>query len=236
MYGSIHSHNFKGKNLGKIVLLRHGLSLWNQLNIFTGWVDVPLCPEGIEEAFSAGEKIKEIEFDVVFTSHLSRASMTAILALSKSQRVCCPVVIHEEDWYKIPEIEEGGPRVIPVYAREALNERYYGDFQGKNKDQVKQELGEEKFCAYRRSYATRPPGGESLQDTIKRMIPCFNDEIMPMLIEGKNILISAHGNSIRGILKQIDDISDEEIVSLEVPTGLPITYEYEEGMWQKLEV
>ncbi len=219
--------------MAKIVLLRHGLSRWNQQNIFTGWVDVPLCPEGIHEAFVAGEKIKEINFDAVFTSKLLRASMTALLALSKSRKACCPIVVHEEgdqnDWYKVPKMKD----VIPVYVREALNERAYGDFQGLNKDEVKEKVGEEQFRLYRRSYAVKPPNGESLKDTIERMTPCFENEVMPLLIAGKNVLISAHGNSIRGILKEIENISDEEIASVEVATGVPIVYNYGEGMWQK---
>ncbi len=217
-----------------LVLLRHGQSVWNKENIFTGWVDVSLTPEGIEEALEAGKEIEDISFDVVFTSELKRAQATAILALSKSKESCCPVFMHEDrvdvEKYKLPEEISN---ILPVFVNKALNERHYGDLQGKNKKKLLEEVGEEQFKIWRRSYDISPPNGESLEETISRCLPYFEQKIVPYLVQGKTVLISAHGNSLRGIIKEIENISDEDIVSLEIPTGVPIVYQFDEGMWIK---
>ena len=216
-----------------LVLLRHGESVWNKENIFSGWVDVPLSAKGINEAFAAGDEIAHIPFDVIYTSKLLRASLTFALALSRSEKVCCPIVMHpENNKYAIPECSSN-ENVVPVITSEELNERFYGDLQGRSKPEVRAEVGEVQFMNWRRSFATRPPNGESLEDTINRAIPFFENEIMPRIVRGENILISAHGNTLRAIVKDLENISDDDVVGLEIPTGKPIIFEYEEGFWKR---
>lgn len=215
----------------KLVLIRHGQSVWNRENIFTGWVDVPLSLDGIDEAISAGKEIADIEFDVIYTSKLSRAHETTQLVMAQNNKPCCPLIIHEEERYQIPDDLEN---YIPIYQSEALNERHYGDLQGKNKDQVRAQVGDEQFMAWRRSYEGQPPNGESLKKTVERTMPYFDEVIVPELVKGKTVLVSAHGNSLRGILKELDQISDEDIVKLEIATGMPIICEFDEGMWNKI--
>ncbi len=214
-----------------LVLLRHGQSMWNKANLFTGWVDVPLSEEGIMEALIAGEKMKDICFDEIYTSVLIRAIETAMIAMSKNKCGRMPIIQHFEgrmkEWATINNTLE----IVPVYEAEELNERYYGELQGKNKKQMAEEYGAETVHKWRRSYAIRPPGGESLKDNYERTIPYFKNVIEKKLAEGKNILVSAHGNSLRAIVKYIENISDEEIPNLEIPTGVPILYDYEDGKY-----
>lgn len=218
--------------MGKLVLLRHGESLWNKKNIFTGWVDIPLSETGVDEALLAGDKIAHIPFHVMYVSKLIRAQMTGFIALAKNQSGKVPLFLQEE---------ERGPskmntEMIPVYASQALNERHYGSLQGKNKDEVRSEVGDEQFKLYRRSYDVRPPEGESLKMTIDRTMPYFKDKIIPHLEKGENVLIAAHGNSLRGIVMFLDNLTPNEVVHLEIPTGLPILYHYEKGKWSKAEL
>lgn len=213
--------------MGKLILLRHGQSEWNKKNVFTGWVDIPLSPNGIEEALKAGEKISSIPIDLIYTSTLIRASMTAMLAMSKSQGV--PALMHDNPWYDLPENSD----LIPTIVAEQLNERMYGDLQGKNKQMIKEKFGEEQFLKWRRSFASPPPNGESLKMTAERTLPYFDAEIIPKLQEGKNILIAAHGNSLRSIVMELDNLSEQEVVSLEIPTGDPIIYTYDNGTFTK---
>lgn len=215
-------------SMNQLILMRHGLSKWNKLNVFTGWVDVPLSTEGIEEAFKGGEKIAGMPIDVVFTSDLVRAQMTAFLALSVHKGGKIPVVQHEDDphWEgktKIynPETEKG---TIPVYYSRALNERMYGELQGLNKAEVEQKVGKEQFVLWRRSYDVPPPNGESLKDTAARTLPYFHTTIRPLLDQGKNVFVCAHGNSLRSIVMELDGLSKEDVVQLEIATGEPLIY------------
>ena len=223
-----------------LVLVRHGESMWNKENVFTGWVDVPLSEKGIEEALKAGEELADISFDVIYTSTLLRAITTMALIMSKNKSGKIPYVIHDRDggklveWAKIYD-EEMQKKMIPVYMRWELNERYYGELQGKNKDKTRQQFGEEQVKLWRRSYDVPPPNGESLEMTAKRTIPCFENEILPLLKEGKNVLIAAHGNSLRSIIMYLDNLSKEEVISLELKTGKPVYYEYKEGKLIKIE-
>ena len=213
----------------KLVLLRHGQSVWNLKNVFTGWVDVPLSPKGIEEALEAGRQLKDIDFDVAFTSTLVRAQMTLFLAMSESERV--PVVLHpEEAWSRFHNDKMS---TLPVYCHSALNERMYGDLQGKNKDETREEFGADQVHIWRRSYDVAPPHGESLKMTKERALPYFDHKIIPFLEKGKNVIISAHGNSLRSIAMELDNLSPEEVVALEIPTGAPIIYTYNDGTWSK---
>lgn len=187
--------------MGTLILLRHGQSQWNQENRFTGWVDVDLSEKGVEEARQAGEILKQFRINRVFTSVLKRAIETASIAL-----------------------EVAGQSSVPMLQNIALNERHYGDLQGLNKDDMRQKYGAEQVHIWRRSYDTRPPGGESLKDTCDRVLPYYRKVIKPYVLAGETVLVSAHGNSLRGLIKEIDGLSEAEIVDVEVPTGVPIIY------------
>ena len=219
-----------------LILMRHGESVWNKLNVFTGWVDVPLSEKGMEEALQGGEKIKDIPLHVAFTSTLIRAHMTLFLALLKHSSDKTPVMIHEtgkeKEWAMINS-KKSEEKVLPVLSSWHLNERMYGDLQGRNKEEVKKEVGEAQFVKWRRGFATAPPNGESLEMTVARTLPYFKEKIVPYLKEGKNVLVSAHGNSLRGIVMELDQLSKEEVVKLEIPTGKPLLYEYENGKFSK---
>jgi 2,3-bisphosphoglycerate-dependent phosphoglycerate mutase len=188
--------------MATLVLLRHGQSQWNLENRFTGWVDVPLTEKGFEEARSAGEKLKDYDFDLVYTSDLQRAHQTMDTAL-----------------------EVMGATDLPVIRDQALNERHYGDLQGKNKAETAKEFGEEQVHIWRRSYDVPPPGGESLKDTAARTLPYFDEHILPDLKAGKNVLVVAHGNSLRSIVMELDGLSREEVLKLNIGTGVPYVYE-----------
>lgn len=222
--------------MAKLVLLRHGESLWNKKNVFTGWVDVPLSQNGINEAIKAGEQLTTIDFDIAFTSVQVRAIETAMLALAQHQNDHTPVIIHRDgkmkDWTQIYD-QEMRDSMIPVYCEWQLNERYYGELQGKNKAKTADEFGEEQVRQWRRSYDIQPPNGECLKDTAERTIPLFKQEILPQLEQGKNVLIAAHGNSLRSIIMYIEKLSSDEIVDLELPTGTPLYYDYAAGELQK---
>jgi 2,3-bisphosphoglycerate-dependent phosphoglycerate mutase len=188
-----------------LVLLRHGQSEWNQKNIFTGWMDVPLSLLGEEEALWARGVLKRFHFDAVFTSALRRAQDTAKIVLD-------------------------GQMPKNYFCAEALNERHYGELQGQDKDEMRRRYGVEQVHIWRRSFDSRPPGGESLHDTCDRVLPYFKSYIEPILRQdGKTILISAHGNSLRALIKYLDDLTDEEIVKVEIPTGVPIVYWFDDN-------
>ena len=221
--------------MSKLILIRHGESLWNKLNLFTGWVDVPLSERGIEEALKAGELLKEWKIDVVFTSELVRAIQTAMLIMSKNTSGV-PKIEHEngkmKDWGIV--YGEHGKNYVPVYKSWHLNERYYGKLQGFNKDEAKKIYGEERVLLWRRSYDIAPPGGESLKDTAERTVPYFKEKIMPELEKGKNVLVSAHGNSLRSIVMHIEKLTKEQVLKLNIPTGVPLVYEYSEGKLERI--
>lgn len=221
--------------MSKLILLRHGESMWNQENLFTGWVDVPLSRRGIDEALEAGEQIKNISIDKIFVSSLIRAQMTAMLAMSLHTSGKVPVMQHSAKeqlgaWGKsaTPELE-----TIEVAIAWQLNERMYGDLQGLNKDQTRKQYGQEQVQIWRRSYETPPPNGESLEMTASRTIPYFEENIVPELNKGKNILVSAHGNSLRAILMHIQGLTKTQVVKLEIPTGKPIIYTFENGVFSQ---
>ena len=212
-----------------LVLLRHGESEWNAKNLFTGWVDVPLSDKGRAEAVHGGELLKEAGVlpEKLFTSMLRRAIMTANLSLDAADRHWIPV---ERDW--------------------RLNERHYGALQGKNKKEIRDEYGEEQFMQWRRSYDVPPPAiepgsefsqdtdpryagepipaTECLKDVVERFLPYWEEGIKPDLVDGKTVLIAAHGNSLRAIVKHLDDISDDDIAGVNIPTGIPLVYELDE--------
>ena len=220
--------------MAKLVFIRHGQSAWNLSNQFTGWVDVDLSPEGVEQAKNAGRLLKEagIEFDQAYTSVLTRAIKTLHYAL-----------------------EECGQLWIPEEKTWRLNERHYGALQGLNKAETAEKYGEEQVHIWRRSYDTLPPlldandegsaaqdrryahldpraipGGENLKVTLERVIPFWEDKIAPDLIDGKNVIIAAHGNSLRALTKYLENISDDDIMNLEMATGEPVVYDLEEKL------
>jgi 2,3-bisphosphoglycerate-dependent phosphoglycerate mutase len=192
--------------MAQLVIVRHGQSQWNLENRFTGWVDVDLAPKGIEEAHAAGQKLKEFKFDMAYTSALKRAQRTLDIILG-----------------------EMGVE-LPITRNEALNERMYGDLQGMNKDEARKEFGEEQVHIWRRSYDVPPPGGESLELTAKRVLPYFEADIVPQLKAGKNIIIAAHGNSLRALVMALEKLSPEQILKTEIPTGAPRLYELDENL------
>lgn len=212
-----------------LILLRHGESEWNAKNLFTGWVDVPLSEKGHGEAKHGGQLLKEANIlpDRLFTSLLRRAISTANIALDEADRHWIPV---ERHW--------------------RLNERHYGALQGKNKKEIRDEYGDEQFMAWRRSYDVPPPAielgsefsqdqdpryagepiprSECLKDVLARLLPYWEETIVPAIKTGETIMIAAHGNSLRGIVKYLDDISDDDIVGVNIPTGIPLVYELDE--------
>ena len=212
---------------GKLILVRHGQSTWNKSNQFTGWVDVDLTEQGVAEAVNAGKLLQEKDVlpDVVYTSLLRRAIRTANITLNAADRHWIPVV---RNW--------------------RLNERHYGKLQGLDKAQIREEFGEEQFMIWRRSYGTPPPEidpdneysqtgdpryfnlpevprTECLKDVVERFVPYFTDNILPRAQKGENVMIAAHGNSLRALVKYLDNISDDEIAGLNIPTGMPLVYE-----------
>lgn len=207
-----------------LILIRHGQSRWNLANKFTGWVDVPLSERGIFEALQAAKDLEGLDIHIAFTSELVRAHQTLFTVLASQDRTA--IMVHEDPehkkWYLHPHTVE--PDEIPVYQDKALNERFYGELQGMNKDQAREQFGEEQVFIWRRSYDIQPPQGESLKDVYERSVPFFEENILPLVQDGNNIIVSAHGNSLRAIIKYLDNISEEEIPNLELPTGKPIVY------------
>ncbi len=193
--------------MSKLVVVRHGQSQWNLENRFTGWVDIELSPKGIEEAHNAGKKLKGYEFDMAFTSALKRAQNTLQIIL-----------------------DEIGQNNIPVEFDKALNERMYGDLQGLNKDETRKQFGDDQVKIWRRSYDIAPPNGESLKDTAARVLPYWNYNIVPQLKAGKNVLISAHGNSLRALIMHLENLTKEQILETEIPTGCPKYYNLDENL------
>ena len=220
-----------------LILLRHGESMWNKANLFTGWVDLPLSVKGIEEAVAAREALASYDIDIVYCSALVRATMTAMIALCEHPGGKTPVIQHPEGrmhtWGKIYS-ESTLARVLPVYMDEALNERMYGALQGLNKKETADKFGAEVVHQWRRSYRTAPPEGESLEMTLQRTLPYFEGTIVPSLREGKTVLVSAHGNSLRAIIKHIENLDEEAIVRYELATGVPITYAFESNSYRRV--
>ena len=190
-----------------LILVRHGQSEWNAKNLFTGWENPGLTETGKTEAQNAGDLINNlgISFDCLFTSALIRAQLTGTIILK---------AINQHN--------------IKIIENKALNERFYGDLQGMNKDECRQKWGEELVQTWRRSYELGPPGGETLKETGERVLPYYLSEIHPMLMQDMNVIVAAHGNSLRSLIKYLDKVSDEDIVKLEIPTGAPIHYLFNE--------
>lgn len=185
-----------------LVLLRHGQSAWNLENLFTGWKNPDLTPLGIDEAKAAGQRLAKrgIKFDVAFTSALVRAQNTLKLALAEMKQT------------------------VPTTEDQALNERDYGDLSGLNKDEARKKWGEDQVHIWRRSYDISPPGGESLKDTVARTLPYYCQKILPHVLRGENVIVAAHGNSLRALVMVLDGLSPDTIPSVELATGVPLVY------------
>lgn len=216
-----------------LILIRHGESLWNEKNLFTGCVDVPLTKKGVEEAIEAGKRISNIPVDMIYTSALIRAQMTAMLAMTQHRRKKVPIIMHDENdqaraWSQIYS-EDTTKQSIPVVAAWQLNERMYGELQGLNKQETADRYGKEQVHEWRRSYDTPPPNGESLEMCAKRAVAYFKEHIEPQLLAGKNVMIAAHGNSLRSIIMYLDKLTSQEVISLELSTGIPMLYISKEG-------
>lgn len=221
-----------------LILMRHGESQWNRHNQFTGWVDVPLTEKGVQEAIEGGRRIADFPIDVIYTSTLIRAQMTLMLAMLHHHSGKVPVIQHPEgskmqDWGEIYS-QEAKAATIPVHCAWQLNERMYGELQGLNKAETAEKFGKEQVHIWRRSYDTPPPEGESLQLTAERTLPYFKETILPELSQGRHVFISAHGNSLRSIVMELDSLSPEEVLQLEIPTGQPIVYTYSDQRFQKV--
>lgn len=187
--------------MAKLVLVRHGKSEWNEKGLWTGWRDIGLAPKGLEEAKSTGEQLKDLSFDFAYTSDLIRAQQT------------------------LDEILKVLNQTPPITKNKALNERDYGDYTEKNKWDIQKEVGEEEFQKIRRSWDYPPPKGESLKMVYERVLPYFESEILPKLKTGANIIIAAHGNSLRALVKHLENISEDNIATLEIGTGEAYVYE-----------
>jgi 2,3-bisphosphoglycerate-dependent phosphoglycerate mutase len=212
-------------------LVRHGQSQWNLENRFTGWVDVPLSAKGIEEAISAGKKLKKTQFDTMYVSHMLRAIQTLHYILLELSDKRTPIIYHEEKRIRNWEHYTGDKKnEIPVYQSVDLAERYYGNLQGLNKAETMEKYGKDQVQLWRRSYDVNPPRGESLKDTCERTLPYYKKYILPELQTGKTVLVVAHGNSLRSITKYVENISDRDIPTVEIPTGVPIVYTFDATM------
>ncbi|MQM13264.1 hypothetical protein Taro_046190 [Colocasia esculenta] len=227
------SDSRKKSNEAALILIRHGESLWNEKNLFTGCVDVPLTEKGVEEAIEAGKRISNIPVDMIYTSSLIRAQMTAMLAMTQHRRKKVPIIVHNENeqaktWSQIYS-EETKKQSIPVIAAWQLNERMYGELQGLNKQETADRFGKEQVHEWRRSYDIPPPNGESLEMCAERAVAYFKDQIEPQLLHGKNVMIAAHGNSLRSIIMYLDKLTSQEVITLELSTGIPMLYIFKEG-------
>ncbi|KAH9690814.1 phosphoglycerate mutase (2,3-diphosphoglycerate-dependent) [Citrus sinensis] len=227
------SDSKKKSNEAALILVRHGESLWNEKNLFTGCVDVPLTKKGVEEAIEAGKRISNIPVDMIYTSALIRAQMTAMLAMTQHRRRKVPIIMHNESeqartWSQIFS-EDTMKQSIPVVTAWQLNERMYGELQGLNKQETADRYGKEQVHVWRRSYDIPPPNGESLEMCAQRAVAYFKDQIEPQLQSGKNVMIAAHGNSLRSIIMYLDKLTSQEVISLELSTGIPMLYIFKEG-------
>ncbi|MCH1461621.1 MAG: histidine phosphatase family protein [Candidatus Poseidonia sp.] len=229
-----------------LILMRHGQSMWNAAGLFTGWVDVPLSPTGIDEAREGGRAIAHLPIDEVHVSTLIRAQMTAMIALSEHSSGKTPVFQYPaeveagmsenetrmREWAQIRG-EAGQDGLLPVHVAWQLNERMYGDLQGLNKQATRDQYGADQVHIWRRSYDVPPPNGESLELTAGRTIPYLEETLIPLIDSGKNVFVAAHGNSLRSIIMHLDGLTEEEVLALEVPTGLPIVYQRNGEAWTR---
>ncbi len=218
--------------MSELILVRHGESIWNQQNRFTGWIDVSLSRNGMREAEQAGDLLADHVFDVAFTSALLRAQDSLYEILKRNRHCDQYVRVHElsSEWYEHFVPTEEDRKELKIYVSEKLNERYYGDLQGLNKDVARQRFGAEQVHIWRRSYDVPPPNGESLKMTAARALPYYQSHIVPRLQNGERVLVAAHGNSLRAIIMHIEGMTPEQILAYELKTGAPHVYQFDAGM------
>ncbi|CAA2972901.1 phosphoglycerate mutase-like [Olea europaea subsp. europaea] len=210
----------------------HGESMWNEKNLFTGCVDVPLTSKGVEEAIEAGKRISNLPLDIIYMSALIRSQMTAMLALTEHRCLKVPIIIHKETeqariWSQI--YSDGTKKEsIPVVKAWQLNERMYGELQGFNKQETAERYGKEQVHKWRRSYNVQPPNGESLEMCLGRAVSFFKDNIEPQLLRGRHVMVVAHANSLRSIIMYLDKLTPQEVINLELSTGVPMLYIYKD--------
>lgn len=226
----------KNVTMGNLVLVRHGESQWNLSNRFTGWVDVPLSEKGIREAGRVADHCRSFHYSAAFTSTLWRAQTTLSIILARQDRT--GILQHARDplhagWVRHSNKLSGGE--IPVYADAALNERFYGELQGMEKRAAEKKYGKTKLLAWRRGYADRPPGGESLEEAHARVHPYLVRNILPRVRRGEDVLIAAHGNTLRAAIKHLEGISDEEIAFVDLPVARPLVYRYRQERFVRIE-
>jgi 2,3-bisphosphoglycerate-dependent phosphoglycerate mutase len=217
--------------MSRLFLVRHGQSIWNLQNRFTGWVDVSLSPQGVIEAQQAAAWLSDEAFDVAFTSTLLRAQDSLYEILRRNRHCAQYARVHEQncEWYEHFLPTDDDAKELKIFVSEKLNERYYGDLQGLNKDWASQHYGAEQVHLWRRSYDIPPPNGESLQMTAARTLPYYRERIVPHLQNGESVLISAHGNSLRSIIMHIENMTPQQIIDYEMATGAPHLYIFDEA-------
>lgn len=219
----------------QLILMRHGQSEWNRKNLFTGWVDIPLSEQGIAESIEGGKLIANDPIDMIFVSELIRSQMTATLAMLHHKSGKVPCMQHFQDnkhpgWSDIYS-KVAQESVIPMFAAWELNERMYGELQGMDKQQMRDQFGDEQVQQWRRSFRLAPPSGESLAMTATRSVEYFQNTVMPWIQKGKNVFIAAHGNSLRAIIMFLKKLTEEEVVHLELKTGEPLRYKWDGARW-----
>uniref|UniRef100_A0A0D6R9U6 phosphoglycerate mutase (2,3-diphosphoglycerate-dependent) n=1 Tax=Araucaria cunninghamii TaxID=56994 RepID=A0A0D6R9U6_ARACU len=242
------SQHFPQTAKSHLVLMRHGESMWNDLKLFTGDVDIPLTEKGIMEALASGRAVSDIDFDIIFTSRLVRAKQTALIAMTQNRFKRVPVIVRggfhgrgktgDANRLRLRDaaakaLKHASCHMVPVYADPALNERSYGDLQGLSKEAAIKEFGEETVSKWRRSYDTKPPHGESLKDTALRSVRFFKSTVVPRLEEHRNVLVVAHGNVLRCIIAHLSGLSDMEMLQLQVFTALPYAYTFDGGTFSE---
>jgi 2,3-bisphosphoglycerate-dependent phosphoglycerate mutase len=222
--------------MGTLVLVRHGESRWNLDNRFTGWVDVPLSQNGIREAERVADFCQKFEYSAAFTSNLTRAQETLLIILARQDLT--GVFQHSND-YRHPDwirhSNQPSVRDIPVYVSAELNERYYGALQGLSKRVAEKKYGKDQVLAWRRGYEDRPPGGESLKETQARVQPYLTKHILPRVRLGESVIVAAHGNTLRAVIKNLEGISDEDIAYVDLPVARPLVYHYRRGKFVRVE-
>lgn len=218
--------------MSRLFLIRHGQSVWNLQNRFTGWVDISLSQQGVTEAQQAAAMLANEHFDVAFTSTLMRARDSLYEILRQNHHCAQYVCVHEQssEWYEHFTPMDDDSSELKIYSSEKLNERYYGDLQGLNKDWASQQYGAEQVHLWRRSYDVPPPNGESLQMTAARTLPYYKERIVPHLRKNESVLISAHGNSLRSIIMHIEEMTSQQIVDYELATGAPHMYTFDSDL------
>jgi len=222
--------------MGKLVLVRHGESRWNQCNRFTGWVDVPLSEAGIDEAEVCAHHCQAYDFEAAFTSKLERAHSTLNIILAHQNRTGIVQHEHEKKLYEWVKGSSGcGSEDIPVIESTLLNERYYGKLQGLDKHDAERKYGKEKVLGWRRGYKNKPPGGgESLEQTFDRVLPFFKKQILPRVKKSQVVLVVAHGNTLRAMIKHLEKISEKDIAFVDLPKAQPIVYGYKKGAFKRI--